>query len=205
MADLRQWLESIRDSELRLLHDLYAKAKSGKGQFVLISGEPGIGKSRLIVALCERLHTDRHNVLTFQCSSHHTSSAWSALLRYLEDILGIGRDTVPAVKLERLEHLADQYLKETRLSSIPLLAALLSIPTDGKYQRPRLSAQKQKERTFVTLLNLFHAHARRRPAIVIFEDVHCMGMVRPSKAVRCRRRPLLATKRRRPGIVSPPA
>src|SRR5262249_9589863 len=84
-----------RQDEVRLLHKLYGKAKQGKGQMVLISGEPGIGKSRLILALRHRLAGEGYGFLQFQCSSYHTSSAFHPVIDYLEHAAEIARAASP--------------------------------------------------------------------------------------------------------------
>ncbi|HWC18098.1 MAG TPA: adenylate/guanylate cyclase domain-containing protein, partial [Terriglobales bacterium] len=89
-----------RQAELHLLRKQYSKAKRGKGQVVLISGEPGIGKSRLIMALRDRLAEERYGFLSFQCSSYHTSSALHPVIHYLERAAGITRNTAPAARLD---------------------------------------------------------------------------------------------------------
>lgn len=94
-----------RQAELHLLQKQYSKAKRGKGQVVMISGEPGIGKSRLIVALRTRLAGEGYGILSFQCSSYHTSSALHPVIHYLEHAAGITRDTSPAARLDKLEDL----------------------------------------------------------------------------------------------------
>lgn len=160
-----------RQAELRLLQKQYGKAKRGKGQIVLISGEPGIGKSRLILALRTRLAEERYGFMPFQCSSYHTSSALHPIIQYLEHAAGITRDSTPAVKLDRLEDLVSQTTEQTK-SIVPLLAALLSIPTGDRYPRRELTPEQLKNQTFSALIALLQASAERQPAILVFEDVH---------------------------------
>ena len=160
-----------RQAELRLLQKQYGKAKRGKGQVVLISGEAGIGKSRLIVALRARLAKERYGFLPFQCSSYHTSSALHPIIRYLEHAAGITRDSTPAVKLDGLEDLVRRTTEQTK-SIVPLLAALLSIPTGDRYPQRELTPEQLKNQTFIALLALLQASAEQQPAILVFEDVH---------------------------------
>lgn len=82
-----------RDAELSILHEHYRKAERGAGQLMLITGDPGIGKSRLITALRHRLDEETYCELVFQCASYHTSSAWYPVIRYFEDAAGMSGDT----------------------------------------------------------------------------------------------------------------
>jgi class 3 adenylate cyclase/predicted ATPase len=159
-----------RQAELRLLQKQYRKAKRGKGQVVLVSGEPGIGKSRLIMALRDRLAGERYGFLSFQCSSYHTSSALHPVIHYLEHVAGITRGNAPAVRLDKLEAFVRRQSAEAK-SIVPLLAFLLSIPTAG-YLPPELTPEQLKSRTFSALLALLQASAEQQPLILVFEDVH---------------------------------
>lgn len=160
-----------RQAELRLLQKQYSKAKRGKGQVVLISGEPGIGKSRLILALRNRLARERYGFLQFQCSSYHTSSALHPVIHYLEHAAGITRDNAAAVRLDKLEDLVRRATEQTK-SIVPLLAALLSIPTEDRYSQRELTPEQLKKQTFSALLALLRASAEQEPVILVFEDVH---------------------------------
>ena len=160
-----------RQAELRLLDKAYGKAKRGKGQIVLISGEAGMGKSRLILALRTRLAEERYGFIPFQCSSYHTTSALHPIIHYLEQAAAISRDSATAVKLNALEDLVRRTTEQTELI-VPPLAALLSIPAGDKYPRRELSPEQLKNQTFSALLGLLQASAERQPAILVFEDVH---------------------------------
>ncbi len=160
-----------RQVELGLLQKHYGKAKRGKGQVILISGEPGIGKSRLIMALRNKLAGEMYGFLSFQCSSYHTSSALYPVIHHLERAAGMTRDTSPTARLEKLEALVSQQLEDAN-SIIPVLAALLSISTKDRYAPLELTPQQLKNRTFSALLALLQASAERQPVILVFEDVH---------------------------------
>jgi class 3 adenylate cyclase/predicted ATPase len=160
-----------RQAELRLLQKWYSKAKRGKGQVVLISGEPGIGKSRLILALRTRLEGERYGFLPFQCSSYHTSSALHPVIHYLEHVAGITRDTAPAVRLDKLEGFVRRQTEQTKLI-VPFLAALLSIPIENRYSPRELTPEQLKNQTFSAILALLKACAEHQPVILAFEDVH---------------------------------
>src|SRR5262249_41240304 len=97
-----------RERELAFLHGSYRSAARGQGRLVLISGEPGIGKSRLVTALVQHLGLEAGQVLSFQCSPYHVSSAWHPVVRHLEDAAGIDPDSPPDLKLQKLECLIEQ-------------------------------------------------------------------------------------------------
>jgi len=160
-----------RQAELRLLQKQYSKAKRGKGQVVIISGEAGIGKSRLVMALRTRLAGEGCGFLSFQCSSYHTSSALHPVIHHLEHAAGISRDTSPAARLDKLEDLVGQETEEAG-SIVPLLADLLSISTEGRYSRRELTPEQLKNQTFGAVLALLKARAEQQPLLVLFEDVH---------------------------------
>jgi class 3 adenylate cyclase/predicted ATPase len=160
-----------RQAELGLLQKQYSKAKRGKGQVVLVSGEPGIGKSRLIMELRNRLVGERYGFLSFQCSSYHTSSALHPFIHYLERAAGTSRDNSPAARLDKLEALVSRQTEQAK-SIVPLLAILLSIPTKDRYAPPELTPEQLKNRTFSALLALLQASAEQQPTILLFEDVH---------------------------------
>jgi len=161
-----------RDPELAFLLEAYRTAERGQGRLVLISGEPGIGKSRLVMALVQQVAGEARRVLSFQCSPYHTSSAWHPVIRHLEDAAGVDPDSLPALKLRKLEVLIEQHLAGDIKELVPVLAALLNIQTDDRYARLDFTSQQLKMRTFGALLTLFRAHSRERPVVLIFEDVH---------------------------------
>ncbi len=161
-----------REAELALLQDRYERLRGEGGQIVLVSGEPGIGKSRLVMALRDRLAGENCCVISLQCSSYHTSSAWYPLVRYLEDAAGITRDTPPELRLERLEQLVECCLGEPAPATVALLAGLLSIPLGKRYPAPKLTSQQQKKRTLAALLGLIESKTKDRPVLLVFEDVH---------------------------------
>jgi class 3 adenylate cyclase/predicted ATPase len=161
-----------RQSEVRLLQKQYGRAKRGKGQIALISGEPGIGKSRLIQALRDRLAGEKYGFLQFQCSSYHTSSALHPVIHYLEYAAGITRDTSPAARLNKLEALVRQTAEEQAQSIVPPLAALLSIPTEDYLPQRKLTPEQLRNQTFSAVLTLLRASSERQPVILVFEDVH---------------------------------
>jgi class 3 adenylate cyclase/tetratricopeptide (TPR) repeat protein len=161
-----------RKSELDLLREGYEEAKRGAGRVVLISGEAGIGKSRLMMALSHHLAWEGCSSIFIQCSAYHASSALHPIIRYLEDAAGIARDDSSAVKLDKLEAFVGRYARSRVQSIAPLLAALLAIPFDRRYPPLELAPQQQKNRTFAALLDLFEAQTKAQPVLLVVEDIH---------------------------------
>jgi class 3 adenylate cyclase len=158
-----------RDEELAMLQRRWQRAKSGEGCVVLLSGEPGIGKSRLAQTLIERLAGEPHIRLRTFCSPHHQESALYPTITQLERAAGFRREDTAAQRLDKLEAVLVQATNDLG-EAVPLLAALLSIPTDGRYPRLDLTPQKQKERTLRALVTQIEGLAARQPLLMLFED-----------------------------------
>ena len=135
-----------RAEELALLQRRWEHAKAGDGQVVLLSGEPGIGKSRLVQELTEQLAHERVTRIEFRCSPYHQNSALYPIIDHLQRLLQFAREDSPAAKLEKLQHTLSHY-RFPQADTVPLLAALLSLPHPEDYPPLTVSPQKQKEKT----------------------------------------------------------
>jgi class 3 adenylate cyclase len=159
-----------RDEEIELLLRRWARAKAGNGQVVLISGEPGIGKSRLTVALVERLHDEPHIRLRYFCSPYHRDSALYPSIDQLRRAARFEPDDPPALKLRKLNALLARVAPPEE--DVALLADLLSLPASERHPLPNLSPQRKKERTLEALIRQLEGLAWQQPVVMVFEDAH---------------------------------
>jgi class 3 adenylate cyclase/predicted ATPase len=159
-----------RQEELELLLRRWQRAKGGEGQAVLLSGEPGIGKSRLTVALQERLQNEPHTRLRYFCSPHHLDSAFYPIITQLERAAGFEREDTPKAKLNKVASLLGSQSEQG--TDIQLATELLSVSTVDRYPPLTWSAQRKKEQTVDMLLRQLDILSRRQPVLMQYEDVH---------------------------------
>jgi hypothetical protein len=159
-----------REEELDLLLRRWSKAKTGQGQVVLLSGEAGIGKSRLTAALLERLATEPHTRLRYSCSPQHTDSAFYPIIGQMERAAGFAYGDAAQAKLDKLDALLAQ--TSTSKQDAVLFAEMLSMPNDGRYPALDLAPQQRRQKTLETLTAQLDALSRSNPVLMIFEDVH---------------------------------
>jgi class 3 adenylate cyclase/predicted ATPase/DNA polymerase III delta prime subunit len=157
-----------REEEIELLQRQWQRAKGGDGRVVLLSGEPGIGKSRLIVALQERIAHEPHTCLRYFCSPHHQDSALHPTIAQLGRAAGFERDDTPISKLDKVAAL----LAPTSSEDAGLLAELLSLPTQGRFPPLQLTPQRKKAKTFEALISQLEELAQKGPVLMLYEDVH---------------------------------
>jgi class 3 adenylate cyclase/predicted ATPase len=160
-----------RDEEMDLLMRRWEQAKRGDGCVVLISGEPGIGKSRIAQTIVERLGGELHTRLRYFCSPHYQDSALYPSIAQLERAAGFRREDTAEQRLAKLEAVLAQGTNDLG-EAVPLLADLLSIPTGDRYPPLNLTPQKRKERTLHAQLAQVEGLAARQPVLMVFEDVH---------------------------------
>jgi len=160
-----------RDEETDLLRRRWEQAKSGEGQVVLISGEAGIGKSRIAQAVVERLSGEPYTRLRYFCSPHHQDSALYPTIAQLERAAGFCREDTDEQRLAKLEAVLAQGTNDLS-EAVPLLADLLSIPTGDRYPPLNLTPQKRKEKTLHAQLAQVEGLSTRQPVLIAFEDVH---------------------------------
>jgi class 3 adenylate cyclase/tetratricopeptide (TPR) repeat protein len=158
-----------RKDEIDYLLERQRLAWKGEGQIVLISGEPGIGKSRLVATLAERIAGAPYTRLRYQCSPYHTSSALRPFIDQLERAAGIKADDTSEQRLDKLEAVLATGASRD-LTVAPLFAALLSISFGGRYPPLALNPTQQRRRTLAALLDQFEGLARQQPILLFFED-----------------------------------
>jgi class 3 adenylate cyclase/predicted ATPase len=159
-----------RDEEIDLLLRRWARAKAGDGQIILVSGEAGLGKSRIAAASEERLQGEPHLCLRYFCSPYHQNSALFPIIDQLGRAAEFARDDPPAAKLQKLEALLAQAAPPDE--DVALLADLMSLPASQRHPLPDLSPQRKKERTLEALIRQLEGLAHEKPVVTVWEDAH---------------------------------
>ena len=160
-----------RQEEIELLLRRWEQAKRGDGCVVLISGEAGIGKSRIAQTFVERISARPHTRLRYFCSPHHQDSALYPSIAQLERAAGFRRDDTSEQRLDKLEAVLAQGTNDLR-ETVPLLADLLSVPIGDRYPPLNLTPQKRKERTLHAQVAQVEGLSARQPVLMVWEDVH---------------------------------
>jgi class 3 adenylate cyclase len=158
-----------REKEIALLLRRWTRAKAGNGRVVLITGEPGVGKSRISEALAERIAGEPHIRLRYFCSPHHQDSALYPVIVQMERAAGFARGDAPAEKLAKLK--AVLAATASPIEDVALLAELLGLPYANIAPPLDVTPQKRKEKTFEALLRQVERLAQRRPVLMVFEDI----------------------------------
>ena len=160
-----------REEELGLLRRRWEQAKASEGQVVLLSGEPGIGKSRLVQTLKEQVMAEGATHIEFRCSAYHSNSAFYPIVEHLQRLLRFGREDSPQAKLTKLQQTLAAY-RFPQADTLPLLATLLSLPQPEDLLPLTLSPQKQKQKTQETLVIWLVEEAERTAIYCVWEDLH---------------------------------
>jgi predicted ATPase len=160
-----------RDQELALILERWRQAKAGEGQVVLLSGEAGIGKSRIAQGVIDTLDAEPHVRLSYQCSPYHSDSALYPTIQQLTRAAGILHDDGPDTRLDKLEILLSQGSEDAR-GVTPFIAALLGIEYEGRYGELGLGPQQQRSRTLQILVDQLIGLAGKKPVLFCIEDLH---------------------------------
>jgi class 3 adenylate cyclase/predicted ATPase len=160
-----------REHEVALLVDRWRAAAAGEGQVALLSGEAGIGKSRILAALRERIDKERHIVLRYQCSPHHVNDAFYPVAENIRRIAGFVSGEPVAARLDKLEKTIARAGLESR-EIAPYIAPMLSIPAGERYPALDLAPSDMKERTIRASVALLVGVTKDAPVLMLFEDAH---------------------------------
>jgi predicted ATPase len=157
-----------REEELELLLRRWSKAKSGDGQVVLLSGEPGIGKSRLTAALMEHVSNEPHTRLRYYCSPQHTDSAFYPIISQMERAARFTQEDTAQAKLDKLDALLAQSF--TPRQDAALFGDMLSLTNDGRYPKLEITPQQRRQKTLEALTAQLKALSSTKPVLMMFED-----------------------------------
>src|SRR3984957_482120 len=159
-----------REEERDLLQRRWANAKAREGQVALLSGEAGIGKSRLTAAFLEELAGEAHTRMRYFCSPQHTDSPLYPIIGHMERAAGHAREDDARTKLDKLDALLTQ--SATSREDAALFADMLALPNDGRYPVLKLAPQQVRQKTLEALIAQIEAISRQSPVLMIFEDAH---------------------------------
>jgi len=160
-----------REEEIALLTARWHQAVDGEGQVVLLSGEAGIGKSRILAMLRERLDDERHIVLRYQCSPHHLNDTFYPVIGQIWHAAGFVSGEPAGERLDKLERMVDA-IGLARREIVPPLAALLGVPTAARYAPLDMAPAEAKERTLAAMIAMTVGLTRRAPLLIFLEDAH---------------------------------
>ena len=160
-----------RDSEIAMLIERWEQAKDGEGQVVLLSGEPGIGKSRILRALRDHVDQEPHQRLRYQCSPYHANSAFYPVIEQLSRVARFEVGDSDERKLEKLERIVSVGTERLE-DAMPYFAELLRLPASDRYPLPQISAEQRKDRALEFMAEQVVTMSRQKPLLLIVEDMH---------------------------------
>ena len=160
-----------REHELGLLRECWEAAKNGEGQVVLLAGEAGMGKSRILQAFGDEIAEEAHFRLRYQCSPQHSNSAFYPVIRHLERAAGFVRGEAPGSRLGKLESLLRSSVRDVDAVA-PLFAELLSLPAEERYGALGLTPEQRRDRTIEAMIEQVLTLSGRRPVLLVLEDAH---------------------------------
>ncbi len=161
-----------REVELDFLREKWQSAQTGEGQVVLLTGEAGIGKSRISLALKEYTNQESASWLVeLKCSPYHRNSSFYPIIQFIENTISLNKNDPSDEKLAKIEEFLIRYDLDL-ITSVPLLASLLSVSIGTKYAFPVFTPQKQKQETIELLATIFLQRAQQKPLLFVFEDLH---------------------------------
>ncbi len=164
----------LEEEEIEILRRRWSKIKTGEGQVVLLSGEAGIGKSRLTAALLERFANEPHTRLRSFCSPQHTDSAFHPIIGQMERAAALSRNDSLQTKLDKLDAMLAQ--SSTSAQDAALLAEMLSLPNDGRYPALELTPQQRRQRTLEALVSQIVALSRQNPLLMLSQPACVHGL-----------------------------
>lgn len=162
-----------RERELSVLKTGWQQACAGKGQIVTLTGEPGIGKSRLIQAVRDQVAAEPHSTMRFFCSQFNQYSAFYPIIAHIENSAGFDRNDDSDTKINKLETMLEELGQDISVA-LPLIGSLLSINTEERFPKLNLTPGVLKERIMEALLEHFLTVSRDKPLLMLFEDLHWM-------------------------------
>ena len=160
-----------REQEVGLLMDRWEQVEEGFGQVVLVTGEAGIGKSRLLEGINDRLDQRPHFQQYYRCSPYHQNSAFYPMIAFLERWLRFKQEDSPKERLSRIEEGLEDYGVQTS-ETVAMMAGLLSVPLDDRYPSLEFSPHVERQKTVQVALRLLTKAAVRQPVLVVWEDIH---------------------------------
>lgn len=160
-----------REPEVALLMERWRDACAGEGKVALLSGEPGIGKSRILTILRERIADEPHLAVRYQCSPHHVNDAFHPIVNQIWRAAEFATKESAKARLEKLEAMACRSRLEPK-EIVPFVASLCSVPFEGRYSPLEMAGGEQKERSIAALLSLFEGLTIEAPLLALLEDAH---------------------------------